>query len=451
MPVTQTHQALGGFTINLRGGGVSDEFVSRVEPWDHIYVVPKALGPQPNFASLRGASIFTGRIDELDVDSGGVSVSGPSNAVWMGDDQGNGRQLTSTTTASLTLRQWFDSLAFIDLAVNGNFGYSTQQNLQAGTVTWTREAYKTFRQYLGELQDLCDIPFEWYMLPSHFLAIEGFINADLTSTIPAWYPYVAVGDTFDRTEGMSRYSTFDRQLDVFNGDISVSWDFSGFASRAFAIGNNTPPTVRTNAKPNFGETPKGLALANFTWDTAIDAQTDVTGQLDALARTTAQFASVRRQWNVSAGSAEIAFRLKPGDWIWLHAENLPGLGSLTYAQEQSEWAGVDAATDPTTARFPDAAFVNIAGRNVYPVRARVSSMEWPVTDRWHDVYWVSTWNGSGDVTLLNPWMDWDQDGPASIECNASKPKWNLLVPTAETLAGRVRETSANVTASRRRF
>jgi len=357
---------------------------------------------------------------------------------------------TFAPNGTSTLQAWLNFLSsFIGFSLIGetNITYGTLQNLPTGNLTWSSTAYKTLRQYLGELQDLCDIPFEWYLTPANVLEIEGFVNADLTSTIPAWYPFVAVGDTFERTEGMSRYATFDRQLNVFNGDISATWDFSKFATRAFAIGNDTPPTVRNNAKPNFGTAPSGLT-GTIQWNTAIDAQTDVTGQLDALARTTAQYASIRREWRVTGGSAEVAFHLKPGDWIWLHAENLPGVGSLSYAQEQSEWAGVDAATDPTTARFPDAAFVNIGGRNVYPVRARVSSIDWPVSDRWHDVYWASTWDGSGDITLLNPWMDWDVDGPATIDCNLARPQWQLLVPTAETRAGRVRETTRNVRAAR---
>jgi hypothetical protein len=452
MPVTQSHQSLGGFSIRLRPGGPSNEFVARVNPWDHIFVVPKALGPQPSYASIRETAIFAGRIDELDVDSSGASVSGPSNAVWMGDAQGNGGTgLGTEGPTAKTLNQWLTTGLINATLVALGLSWGRLQNLQTTNITFFRDQLKTVRRWVSELQELCDIPFEWIVNPDGTVDIEGFITNNFEDLIFAWYPYVAIGDTFERTEGISRYATFDRQLQVFGGEISATWDFSNIARTGVAVGNNSPPTVRVLDRPT-SILPGRFNLGPLdAWATVSDAQTDVTAQLDAVAKITAQYATIRREWTVSGGSAEVAFHLKPGDWIWLHADNLPGLGSLTYAQEQSDWSSVDAASSPDQRRFPDGSFVNIAGRTVQPVRARVSGIEWPVTDRWHDVYWVSTGDRSGDVTLLNAWMDWDADGPATIECNAAKPKWQLLVPTAETRFGRARETFRNVRAANRRF
>jgi hypothetical protein len=92
--------------------------------------------------------------------------------------------------------------------------------------------------------------------------------------------------------------------------------------------------------------------------------------------------------------------------------------------------------------------VAVGDRPIYPVRARVSSIDWPVCDNLFDVYLVSTWDGTGNATLLNPYLEWDPDDGVRIDCNANRPQWQLLVPTAETYAGRVRETQANRRAAR---
>jgi hypothetical protein len=444
VPVTETHQGIGGWNLRVRPGAEGNEVTQLINQWDHVYIVPTGVGSNPTFGSLRETAIFAGRVDQLQAGRDGVEIGGPSIAVWLGDEQGNGPVAESTATFNDPLNTIIGSAAFTTILGWGGLTLGTRQNMPTGNISWVRGAYKTIRAYYQELQDLVSIPFEWIVRPNGNVDIEGWTTTDYTATLFDFYPNLMISDALVRSAAMSNYGFLERALQVFPGDISVNWDFSRWAARCYAFGNNNPPTIRNNnQKVNFGLVGNNPALNTVQWDTIIDGQTDVTSQLDVLAAQTNRYASIRREWTVEASSAEVRFFVKPGDFVWLHATNLPGIGSMTYAQEQSEWAGVNAATDPATARFADAANVSVGGRPVYPVRARVSSIDWPVCDSLFDVYLVNTWDGTGNVTLLNPYLDWDADTGVSMDCNANRPMWQLLVPTAETYSGRVRQTFAN--------
>lgn len=439
MSVNQVHQGLGGWTLNLRAGGAADDFIARVSPWDHIAVVPKGLGPQPSLESIKNTAVFTGRLDAVDVDGGSVQLSGPSTAVWLGDESGRGRfPNNAVTETTQTVDVWLQVLIWgvgglrPGTNLNGLFP-GTVQNMQASpSITWEIPRFYTVRQQMDELASLCDRPFEWRVRPNGAVDVEGWSSvADFTRTIFAYLPRVLLADGLPRTDGMSQWGITQLPLQVFPADISVSWDFSQFAARGIARGNdNGTPLASTGTEKDGTATRPGVNGYSFDpavrvgWDTIVDFDTKESGPLQQAANSVGRLASIRREWTVSAGSSEIVGYLQPGDYLWIHADDIPGIGSLTYAQEQEEWASLGSGTDPATKRFGQAANVNVGGRNIYPVQGRVDSMSWACSDRW-DYWLLRTADGSGDVEQITSLVDFDPEGPATIDVNGNKPRWQM--------------------------
>lgn len=439
MSVTQVHQGLGGWTLNLRGGGAADDFIARVNPFDHIAVVPKGIGPQPSLNSIKNTAVFTGRLDAVDVDGGSVQLSGPSTAVWLGDESGRGRfPDAAVVSGNRGVTYYLLNLIFntegdrAGTNLNGLFP-GTLQNLQTSpTIEWEIPRFYTVRQQMDELASLCDKPFEWRVRPNGAIDVEGWFSvADYTQTIFAFYPRVLLADGLPRTEGMSQWGSFQLPLQVFDADISVSWDFSQFAARGIARGNNNgTPLKSTGTEKNGTSTRPGVNGYSFDpavrvgWDTIVDFDTKEEGPLQQAANSVGRLASIRREWTVSAGSSEIVGYLTPGDFLWIHADSIPGIGSLIYAQEQEEWASLGSLTDPATKRFGMAANVNVGGRNIYPVSGRVDSMTWACSDRW-DYWLLRTADGTGDVEQITSFVDFDIEGPATIDVNGNKPRWQM--------------------------
>jgi len=455
--ITQTHQGLGGWQLALRSGGAVDDFVARVNPWDHIIITPKGLGPQPDLASLKATSVFSGRLDSVEMDGGSVTIGGPSVAVWMGDEAGRGRFPDAVATATTqSVSDWILTI-FLRAGTNGNGLVSTPawwQNLQSGSILWEIERFVTIRQQLDDLAALCDRPFEWLVKPSGEIWIEGWAGSpDYTRTVFSFYPEVMLADGMERSDGMSSFTspqTADVPMQVFPADISCSWDFSAHAARGIARGNGSPPDLRSTGtnKNTFGTNGFGFDPSiRIGWDSLVDFDTNEPGLLQAAANSVGRLASIRREWSVQAGSSELVGYVKPGDYIWLHADRLPGLGAMTYANEAEDWAGINSATDPITARVPQAANVNVGGRNVYPVRGRVESMTWPCSDRF-DVWVASTWDGTGDVRLINDFVDFDPEGPVSIDVNSSKPRWQMQRKIWGVTISRSVDLNANSKAAR---
>lgn len=452
MSVTQAHQGLGGWTLNLRAGGAVDEFVSRLNPWDHVLITPRGLGPQPDLGSVKATSVFSGRVDQLEMDGGSVTLGGPSIAVWMGDEAGRGRYPTNDVSPDIrTLTGavgtgWFASIfARAGSNLNGLF-LGRYQNVQSGTFAWEIERFATVRQNLDDLAALMDRPYEWLVLPSGEIVIEGWRGSglsglgptstgvastiDYTNTLFSFFPEVLLGDAMPRTEGVSSWTspqTAQVPLQVFPADIAVSWDFSAHAARGISRGNGSPVELRSTGTDKDDYNTNGFSFDptnRIGWDTIVDFDTNETGLLQAAANSVGRLASIRREWTVTAGSSELVGFVRPGDYVWLHADRLPGIGSMTYANEAEDWAGINDVSDPAVARIPQAANVNVGGANLYPVRGRVESMQWPCSDRW-DYWYASTWAGDGEVRPINGLIDFDVEGPVSFDVNGTKPRWQM--------------------------
>ena len=146
--ITQTHQGLGGWRLALRDGGAVDDFVARLNPWDHVLITPKGLGPQPDLDSIKATSLFSGRLDTVDIDGGTVTIGGPSIAVWMGDEAGRGKYPDAVSfPGNVDPATWL-GLIFTRAGVNVNGLTSSPtwwQNLQTGTITWQVKEWSKVR------------------------------------------------------------------------------------------------------------------------------------------------------------------------------------------------------------------------------------------------------------------------------------------------------------------
>jgi len=467
--VTQAHQSLSGWSLPLHTGGATDDFIARLSPFDHIFIVPRGVGPQPSLSSLREVAIFSGRIDGVEMDGGSTVLSGPSLAVWMGDESGRGAYPTSGVSQTIrTLTGplgtgWLASI-FARAGSNLNGLYlGRYQNLQSGVFGWQIERFATVRQNLDELAGLMDRPYEWIVKPNGEIQLEGWVGnglagfgptstgvtepIDYRRTLFDFFPRVLFGEGEATAGGSSSWTqpqTVSVPLQVVPASVAVSWDFSNHVARGIAIGNGAPPDVKsTGTNKNLrGTNGFGLGGERIGWDTVVNFETNAPGELQAAANSVGRLASIRRSWTVSALSTDVVGTLKPGDYVWIHSPSLPGLASLTYGNEAEDWAGINDVSDPITARVPQAANVAVGGRNIYPARARVESMDWPVTDRF-DVYHVATWNGTEDVTLLNSMVDFEPDGPVSVDCNGAKPRWQLQQKALGITFARSFDLSAN--------
>ena len=469
MSVTQVHQGLGGWQLQLRTGGGADDFVARLNPWDHVFITPRGLGPQPDLQSLKQTALFAGRLDEVEVDAGSMSIGGPGVAVWLGDEAGRGRYpdsgQTQTVLALDGVLGWLN-LIFGPIAgqnLNGLF-LGNWQNLPTNNFGWEFGRFTTARQKIDELAQLADRPFEWLVLPSGEVQIEGWrpsgrsgfgpgvtgtsSTIDYTRTLFAFFPQVMLDDGGERIDGTSDWTlpqVAQVPVQCFPADVAVKWDFSAHAARGIARGNDNGTPLRSTGTNKDDRNTNGFSYdpsVRIGWDTIVDFDTTVTGELDAAAASVARLASIRREWTVQALSTDVVGALKPGDYVWVHSDRLPGIGSMTYANEADEWAGINDPSDPIVARIPQAANVNVGGRNVYPARARVDSMTWPVTDRF-DVWYAQTWDGSGQVRNINDLVDFEPEGPVDVDCNATKPRWQLQRKVLGTTFARNFDLDAN--------
>lgn len=470
MSVTQAHQGLGSWTLNLRPGA-ADELVSRLRPWGHVFICPKGTVVKPELGSVKRISLFSGRIDQVSADGGGISIGGPSVAVWMGDESGNGcfpdaAQASATTTAYGAFG-WF-GLMFANTGnnLNGLF-LGTWQNIQTGNFTWEFDRFLTIRQKLDQLAELMDRPFEWIVRPSGEIQIEGWVPSgrtgyaydsganstiDYTSTIFNFLPRVMLGAGLNRGDGNSTWTTpvaTTVPMTVFPADVGVTWDYSQFAARGIARASSGALRSTGTNKNDYGTNGYSFEPTNrIGWDTIVDFDTTDTTLLQAAANSVGRLASSRREWSVEAGGAELVPYIKPGDYVWLHSDSLPpGLASMTYAEEEEFWAGVGASTDPVTQRRPQAAEVKVYGRSLYPARARVQSMDWAVSDRF-DVFYCDTWSGSTSVELLNPYIDWDPEGPVRLDCNGNPPRWQMQRKVLGVTVAKSVDLNANTRSAR---
>jgi hypothetical protein len=445
--VTQVHQGLGGWTLNLRSSGAADDFLARVNPWDHVLVTPRGLGPEPSFASVKAAALFAGRLDQVKVDGGSVEMSGPSIAVWLGDEAGNGSfpnvasgLLTSVIYSGLGWMGVIYGAAGLNL--NGLY-VGAWQNLQRTQIAWEHQRFKTARQNTQELAELMDVPWEWRVLPTGEIQFEGWAPAgrsgigsaagadtaiDYTTTLFSYLPRVMLSADLGRLEGQSAWTTpteASLPLQVFPSEVAVNWDFSGFAARGVAQGSTGTVRSTGTSKDTYGTNGYSYdPTVRTSWDTLVDFDTSDVGLLQVAANSVGRLATIRREWTVETLNSDVVGFVAPGDYVWVHSDALVGIGAMTYAQEQEEWAGIDAATNPAISRFPQAVNVGVGGQPVYPARARVQSMDWPVSDK-YDVWWAKTWDGTGDVDLLSPYVDWDPEGPVRIDCNGAPPRWQM--------------------------
>lgn len=466
MTVTQVHQGLGGWTLNLLPG-VSDEFLARVRPWSHFFVCPKSTVLKPALGTVQSTALFSGRLDQVQADGGSVQLAGPSIAVWMGDEAGNGRFPDAAQAAATTALHgsfgWFNVIFGAAGSNLNGLSLGTWQNVQRGNLTWEIERLITVRQKLDRLNELMDRPFEWVVLPSGEIQIEGWVVAgrsgsgrtdngadttlDYTTTLFNYFPRVLLGAGLPRGDGNSTWTTPQAAtvpMTVFPADIGVTWDYSQFAARGISRGSNG--TVRSTGTTKNDYETNGYSFDPATrieWDTIVDFDTTDTTLLQTAATSVGRLATGRREWSVEAGGAELVGYVRPGDWLWLHSDALPpGLGSLTYADEEEFWAGVDAATDPATQQRTNTAEVKVYGRNLYPVRARVQSMDWAISDRF-DVFYCDTWSGSSNVELINHLVDWDVEGPVKIDCNGNPPRWQMQRKALGTTVAKSVDLNAN--------
>lgn len=441
MSVTQTHMAASGFDVALRDTGMIADVLGRVNPYDHIAIVPKALDVTPNLRNITNVATFVGRLDQIEADGGSVVLSGPGIAVWLGD--GSGRGAFPSAALSNTDATVANHLANNMPPLTNGLRRGVTANLQTAQVRFRRDRFVTWRQAFDNLSEQCDVTMEWRVNPNGTVDIDGFSTTNRANLIFQFQPSVVLTDSMTRMQGQSLRG----DIAVIPADIGVSWDFSQFAARGVAVGRDST-TIRTpaNQKPTlagFGFDPT-VAL---DWDVVVDAELSLNGQLDALALTAARAASVQRQWSVSAGDSELARLLRPGDWVWVHTESLPGVGSMTIAEEQSEWAmGVDASLQRRSKAFQ----INVAGRSIHPAKARVAALTWPISSAW-DVFLLSTFDGSADVLKLSPYVEYEPEGPVDIDCNAPKPQWQLQTFEGDMRFRRSSNINRNVRASRTRF
>lgn len=391
MPVTETHRALGAWSLTL-SPDTPKAVLDSLEYLGHVTVHVGRVDPRTAGDGLLASSRYTGVLRGLETADEGHTLSGAGMAFWLGDEDGKGS--VYETAISFTAETFTQTIRDL-LPASGSVTEGTFHAI-TGTYTGTHQ----YQDPRTAIDYVCDTMVgEWRVNGDATLDVGA--EEDLFVTVPA----AAI---------VRRAAGVDMRLRAFSGQAGVTVDVEDFSTRVVLLAENEGGAIATgsadispglNVYKDLHGNPVALTrLASESETSSTNA--DIRAQL-LLNR----FTSTRDALRLSTTDYDIKGTAAPGDYVWVH--------------------------DPDIGLFDDDNEVTFRGARIYPVKLRLRELSWPVVEGSS----VSYRDGDGNWSDLTPYVVWETDSTSIVvggynrsltgsgtEAPSSRPKPDTSVP-----------------------
>jgi hypothetical protein len=390
VPITESHQALGSWTLTLKAD-TPREILDRVSYLGHITVHTGRVDPRTTGDTLLSTSRYTGVVRGKDLTDSGHTLSGAGMAFWLGDEDGKGDVIeTPVAIVAETFTQSVrDLLPASGAVTEGTFHAIT------GTYTGTHQ-YQSPRTAID------------YVCTT--MGGEWRVNGNATLDVGA------VGDLYVTTPvaAIIRHGAgVDMNLRALPGEAGVTTDVEDFTTRVVLLAEGEGDAVATGSadiapglNPYLDLHGNPVKLTRLVSESGTDA-------VNAIARAQLQlnrFTSPRDALRLSTQDYDVKGTVAVGDYTWVFD---PDIGLADLANE-----------------------VQFRGLRLYPVKLRVIELTFPVVAG----STVAYRDKLGAWTDLSDYIEWESDATtvqvggysrslsSSGEVVGSRPKPDSSVP-----------------------
>ena len=380
MPVTEVHEGLGSFELNLVRANPDDgiagtptEILDLITPFSAIVITPTWLGPADTVADadLLAKASYSGIVTARE--NTRSTWKGWSPAGLLGDPDGKGVLFLTTTSPTRTVASYVTT----DILGSGRGNGITSGTVTSSATTYTSQikAGTTPRALLNYIADRAGM--EWRVNPDFTLDVDTRANLwDTTST-----PTLIVR----RDHGGRDFNVTGWAADI---DVKTDWD-------DYTTYVEVEPTSGSNGSASLSPAtsyyaPDGTRIEWYRYITSTRATTTAAASAIAAAQL-GRFDEPRHEITLDPDVYDIARDVKVGDTIYV--EDIPnGL-------------------------YDTANSVPYRGEVCHPTTSRVVGVTWKIRQGM-GVYLRAS-DSVNTVYDLTPYVEWE-DGPAEVEVNATR-------------------------------
>lgn len=380
MSVTQVHEALGQFSIEMLGN-VPREVLDNISHFDHIAIIPGRMDPRQYGDGCLNAARYVGVVRLKRYKDDGrtkliqddISIEGVGMEFWLGDDDGKG--------AVIETAQEFNSASFT--TVINALRPASVSNGTIYTVTGSyvgRHVYETPR---NAIKYVCDTMSTTAIPVGYRVNNNGSLDAGPESSLFVTNPTCVIV----RKGGLVGEDLFVKALPT---NTNMDIDMEDFSTRVVMLAESDGENLATGSadiatvapgvniyKDLFGNTLSLTKLVNES-DT-LETNADTRAEL-ALR----EVIDPHRNLQTSLDDYDVHGSFTVGDYVWFYD---PDGGIVDTANE-----------------------VYIRGVRLNPMKLRVTDLDWPVTSG----YTVAHRDKNGTWTDLTQYVHFEQDQPTQV-------------------------------------
>jgi hypothetical protein len=378
--VTQVHEALGQFSIELLGN-VPREVLDNIDHFDHIAVIPGRMDPRQYGDNTLTAARYVGVVRRKKIADDGrtnlieddIQISGVGMEFWLGDDDGKGQVIENLTTFTTA-------------------GFSTVINALRPSSVSNGTLYTVTGSYTGRHQ---------YETPRS--AIQYVCETMSSTTIPVGYR-VNNNATLDAGPESSLFVTSptcvimrkgstqgeDMTMRALPSTVDMDIDMEDFSTRVVMLAEANGENLATGTA-DIATVAPGVNIYKdiFGQPLALTKLVSESDTLEANADTRAALAlkdviAPHRTLTISTDDFDVYGSFNVGDYIW--------------------------AYDPDAGLFDVTNEVYIRGIRINPIRLRVTEMDFPVTQD----YTVAHRDKNGVWTNISDYVHFEEDQPSQV-------------------------------------
>lgn len=394
MPVTETHRALGGWSLQL-SLDTPRSILDALVYLGHVTVHTGRVDPVLAGDGLLASSEFTGVMRSLTLGDDHHEIHGPGMAFWLGDEDGKGSvyETPVTFTGEVPANVIRGLLPASGAVVEGTF--HAVAGIYTGTHQW--QSPRAAIDYVSTTVDA-----EWRVNG------DGTLDFGTTEDLFVTDPKCLV---------LRRGAGVDFDLRALQGKLSTSSDVEDFTTRVVLLAQGTEAsTLTATADLNPGLNPykdvhgNPVVLTRMVSESTTDAtNADARAQLQLN-----RFSGTRDAMTLSASDYDVFGAARAGDFVYVFD---PDIGMYDLDNE-----------------------VVFRGERIYPAKLRLTEVTWPVRPgrmvayrgpdgTWLDLTDYVMWE-TGDAQLKVG--DYSRSLIASGESVGTRPVADTSVPAAPT-------------------
>lgn len=380
MSVTQVKQALGGWSVRLRGN-IPTSVLTSLVPFGHVAIIPGSLNVQEYGDALLDAARYVGVYRTKANNNDGVVISGVGLESWLGDEDGAGDVFE---TPLVFEADTFATVVAAALPPNGSITAGTIHSVP-GTYDG-RHQWVTPRTVLNYVMSIFGNDVEWRVNPNGTL--DAGTIAQLYSTTP-------------KAILVAKEDSSDLRYRALPGSATMTKESAGYTTRVVVLAEGEASDIDLGEadapvvpyKDIHGNTVVVTRVISESFTEGVNADTRASVLLDQFGQ--ASSPSV----NLSTSTYDIRGNVQVGDYIYVY-NPANGFEDITV---QETWNG----------------------EIINPVKLRVVELSWPIREGWTVAYR----DGDGVWTDLSPYVFYETGDtniivgnlPRSVSGGVSEP------------------------------